>query len=114
MGIWCPCTVLLYHYTGATRSYLFNVLLRSTNNGHIIIVFGKLLCDCCWLLHAHLLDCLTEMIVILQYRVNCSLLRIQLSGNLSFPSGSLSALPLTSILLVDLLDGVVASLRVLR
>ena len=51
--------------------------------------------------------------MILQYRVNYSLLRIQLSGNLSFHSGSLSALHLTGILLVDLLDGVVASLRVL-
>ena len=53
------------------------------------------------------------MIVILQYRVNCSLLRIQLSGNLSFHSSSLSALHITDILLVDLLYGVVASLGVL-
>ena len=53
------------------------------------------------------------MIVILQYRVNCSLLRIQLGVNLSFRSGSLSALYITGILLVDLLDGVVASLGVL-
>ena len=53
------------------------------------------------------------MVVVFQYRVNCSLLRIQLSGNLSFHSRSLSALHLTGILLVDLLYGIVASLRVL-
>ena len=53
------------------------------------------------------------MIVVLQYRVNGSLLRIQLSGNLSFRSGSLSSLNITYILLVDLLDGVVARLGVL-